>query len=204
MDLTDKEIRIAGYFASIMLELGLSLSDPGQMDTPNRVAKMYVRELCSGLDEKNAPCLTVFPNQGQFDQIVLVDNVSLVSLCQHHFLPFVGVCHIAYLPSATGNILGLSKFNRLVQHLSSKPHVQEALTQEIFNDLKKVLDTEDVAVIIKAKHLCCAVRGVRDAGSQTTTSCLGGKFRSEMSVKDEFFQLLKLKKRPANGYCNAR
>lgn len=192
MDLSQKELRIADHFRAIMQELGLDVTDPGQVDTPNRVAKMYVRELCAGLNTESAPGMTVFPNDEGFDQIVLVDNITLVSLCQHHFLPFVGVCHVAYLPTKEGKILGLSKFNRYVRYLAAKPQVQERLTQEIYRGLCEILNTEDVAVVIKSKHLCCSIRGARDVNSATSTSVLGGKFR-DGQVKEEFFNLLQLK-----------
>jgi GTP cyclohydrolase I len=195
MEFNDDKVRkIAGHFAGIMETLGLDLSNPSLKDTPSRVARMYVNELCAGLDPDLAPTLTVFPNDEEFDQIVLVRNITLHSMCEHHFLPFTGVCHIAYLPTPEGQILGLSKFNRFAQYIASQPQVQERLTQTLYDKLSEVLQTEDVAVVISAKHLCCAIRGVKDVNSETLTSYLGGRFRTEPAIKEEFFNLLHLGK----------
>lgn len=185
---SDKISKIAAHFGSIMELLGLDLTDPGQCDTPQRVAKMYVNELCIGLDKERMPKATAFPNE-KFDQVILIKDITFNSLCQHHFVPFTGKADIAYLPTKGGNILGLSKFNRIVQYLAAKPHVQEALTQEIYSAFVEILLTEDIAVVLEAKHLCCGIRGVKDPESSTITSYLGGAFRSNPELRAEYFNL---------------
>lgn len=181
---------IANHFSAIMRELKLDLTDPSLRDTPQRYAKMMVNEICSANFTK-PPKLTTFPVGEAADQMVIVRNISIHSLCEHHFLPFIGVCHIAYFPDK--KLLGLSKFNRSAQYFGNKPQVQERLTNEIAHYLKSGLLTEDVAVVITAKHLCCAIRGVHDANSDTLTSHLGGKFR-EQEVRAELFNLINLSK----------
>jgi len=178
---------ISLLFSSIMTELKLDVSLPSIKDTPLRVAKMLVTETCSA-QFTDPPKLTVFPNDGN-DQMVIVRNITINSLCEHHFQPFTGVCHIGYFPDK--KILGLSKFNRSAQYFGNKPQVQERLTTEIAQYLSKGLKTEDVAVVMTAKHLCCALRGVKDPNSDTVTSYMGGRFR-EQSVRAEFLNLIKI------------
>jgi GTP cyclohydrolase I len=191
----NKKVRveaISKLFGEIMKALNLDLTDPSLKDTPKRVAKMYVEELCSAHFTK-PPKLTTFPvDSTNDDQMVIVRDISIHSMCEHHFLPFIGTCHIAYFPK--DKLLGLSKFNRTSQYFGNKPQVQERLTNEIANFLKKGLGTEDIAVVITAKHLCCAIRGVHDPNSDTLTSSLGGKFR-EQPVRSELFNLLNLGKK---------
>lgn len=183
---------ISHLFGEIMKVLNLDLQDPSLKETPRRVAKMYITELCAA-QFNNPPKLTTFPvDETNEDQMVIVRDIAIHSLCEHHFLPFIGTCHIAYFPN--DKILGLSKFNRTAQHFGNKPQVQERLTNEIANFLKSGLGTEDVAVVITAKHLCCAIRGVHDSNSDTLTSSLGGKFR-EQSVRSEFFNLINLSRK---------
>lgn len=186
-----KKIRVekmADHFAQIMGLLNLDLKDPSLINTPSRVAKMLVNETCSSLFTA-PPRLTTFPNKGN-DQMVIVQEISINSLCEHHFQPFIGSCHIAYFPK--DHLLGLSKFNRTAQYFASKPQLQERLTNEIADYLTLHLETEDIAVIIKAKHFCCAIRGAKDANSKTISSYMGGKFR-EPSVRGELLTLLQLK-----------
>lgn len=181
---------IASSFHRIMCLLGLDINSPSMLDTPNRVAKMYVNEFCAGLDSANAPTITTFPNDGNYDQILLVKDIAFSSICEHHFVPFMGKVHIAYMPG--NNIVGLSKFARTVQHLAAKPQVQERLTQEIAKTLEKALRNKNIAVVVIAKHLCCSIRGAKDINSYTTTSYLGGLFRKDAAIKKEFFDLIKL------------
>ena len=180
---------IAKHFKEIMLALNLDLTDDSMMGTPNRVAKMYVTELCSGL-RTDMPICTTFKNKFPKNQIVIEKNIAVRSLCEHHFVPIIGVCHIAYIPNKV--VLGLSKFHRIVDWFSTRPQLQERLTENIGDTLSKILGTKDVSVIIKAKHLCCSHRGVKDPNSETMTSYVGGVFMSKANAKSELFELLKL------------
>jgi GTP cyclohydrolase I len=182
--------QIAEKFGDIMRLLGLNLENESLNKTPHRVAKMFYNELFKGLRADTRPVVTTFPNDEQYDTMLIEKNIRLVSVCEHHFVPIVGVCHIAYIPG--DRIVGLSKFHRVVDWLSSKPQVQERLTQEIGNYFKSVLETDDVAVVIDAVHYCCNIRGVRDLNSSTITSFVSGKFREEESVKNEFLKFIKL------------
>jgi GTP cyclohydrolase I len=183
-DLSDEEkkYRIAGHFSEIMDILGLDLNDDSLKGTPQRVAKMYVEEIFSGLGPKNKPKVTLFDNKYQYNQILVEKNITLFSNCEHHFVPIIGVAHVAYISS--GKVIGLSKLNRIVQYYAKRPQVQERLTNQIADELKKVLDTEDVAVIIDAKHLCVSSRGVEDNSSSTVTTFYGGKFNSPEKISE--------------------
>lgn len=191
-DTADHKIKvISEHFAKIMEALNLDLSDPSLKDTPLRYAKMMVNELSAlttGVLEM--PKMAVFPNDKEYNQMVVVSDITFASICEHHFVPFYGSAYIAYLPK--DNILGLSKFARTVQLFSAKPQVQERLTQEVAMHLTETLHTEDVAVIMKAKHLCCSIRGAKDPNSYTTTSYVGGVFLED-AVKQEFLHLAGLK-----------
>jgi len=172
-------------FGEIMEILGLDLSDDSLKDTPKRVAKMYVKEIFSGLNPKNKPSVTLFENKYKFDQMLVEKNIAVYSYCEHHFVPIIGKANVAYFSS--GKVVGLSKINRTVQYFSKRPQVQERLTVQIANELKEMLGTEHVAVIIDADHLCVASRGVQDVSSSTVTSSYHGKFL-DPNVRDEFLR----------------
>ena len=160
-------------FKEIMHILGLDLNDESLKDTPKRVAKMYVKEIFSGLNPENKPQPTLFENKFNFKEMLVERNITIYSYCEHHFVPIIGKAHIAYFP--TNHIIGLSKLNRIAQYFAKRPQVQERLTIQIANELKNVLQTEDVAVQIEADHLCVASRGVNDINSSTVTSSYSGK-----------------------------
>ena len=187
--LTNKEKidAIANHFSSIMKILDLDLNDDSLKDTPRRVAKMYVEEIFEGLDNSKIPNIKKFENSFDYKGIILEKNISLFSLCEHHFVPIIGKAHIGYF--ANKKIVGLSKLNRIVNFFSKKPQVQEKLTVQIVDFLKKELETEDVACIIDAQHLCVSMRGVKDVNSLTTTAEYSGKFL-ESNFKNEFLQLI--------------
>lgn len=187
--LTNKEKidAIANHFCSIMKILDLDLNDDSLKDTPRRVAKMYVEEIFEGLDDSKIPNIKKFENSFDYKGIILEKNISLFSLCEHHFVPIIGKAHIGYF--ANKKIVGLSKLNRIVNFFSKKPQVQEKLTVQIVDFLKKELETEDVACIIDAQHLCVSMRGIKDVNSLTTTAEYSGKFL-ESNFKNEFLQLI--------------
>ncbi len=178
---------IEKHFRHIMEIMGLDLTDDSLRGTPKRVAKMYVKEVFSGLDPKNKPKVALFDNKYKYDQMLVEKDISVFSNCEHHFVPIYGKAHIAYISS--GKVIGLSKLNRIVEYFSKRPQVQERLTVQIANELKQALQTEDVAVVIDAKHMCVQSRGVRDAGSSTVTAYYGGKFEQE-ATKKEFLAYL--------------
>ena len=171
----EKKKRIAFHFAEIMDTLGLDLNDDSLQGTPKRVAKMYVEEIFSGLDPKNKPRVALFDNKYQYNQMLVEKNITFYSNCEHHFVPIIGKAHIAYISS--GKVIGLSKLNRIVQYFAKRPQVQERLTNQIAVELQDALETQDVAVIIDAKHLCVSSRGIKDETSATVTSFYGGKFQ---------------------------
>jgi GTP cyclohydrolase IA len=177
--------KIAWYFEEIMNTLGLDLSDDSLKGTPLRVAKMYVQEIFSGLNPDNKPEITLFENKFHYNQMLVEKNIKVHSYCEHHFVPIIGKAHVAYI--SNGQIIGLSKINRIVDYFSKRPQVQERLTEQIADDIRKVLKTEDVAVIIEAEHMCVAMRGVKDLGSSTTTSSYFGKFL-QPDIKNEFLK----------------
>lgn len=189
-DITDEEkIRIiSSHFREIMNTLGLDLNDDSLKGTPRRVAKMFVKEIFSGLNPKNKPAIALFENKYRYDQMLVEKNITLYSSCEHHFVPIVGKAHIAYISS--GKIIGLSKLNRLVQYFSQRPQVQEKLTMQIANELKTILETESVAIVIDAVHLCVSSRGVQDTNSSTVTTYYSGKFKQE-DTKNEFLALIR-------------
>lgn len=170
----DKIANIAWHFEEIMHTLGLDLNDDSLRGTPLRVAKMYVKEIFSGLDPKNKPDATLFDNKFQYNQMLVEKDIKVHSYCEHHFVPIIGKAHVAYI--SNGQVIGLSKINRIVDYFARRPQVQERLTEQIAEELKKILHTEDVAIIIEAEHMCVAMRGVKDHGSSTTTSSYHGKF----------------------------
>lgn len=182
----DDELKIeliAKHFKEIMHILGLDLNDDSLKGTPNRVAKMYVKEVFSGLNPDNRPEVRLFENKYKFKELLVEKDIAFYSHCEHHFVPFYGKAHVAYIPD--GNVVGLSKINRIVQYYAKRPQVQERLTMQIANDLKEALKTDSVAVVIEAKHLCVASRGVQDNSSSTVTSHYSGKFNDD-ALKSEF------------------
>ncbi len=181
---------ISKHFEQIMYTIGLDLEDDSLKGTPYRVAKMYVKEIFKGLDPKNKPEVKLFDNKFQYGEMLIEKNISFYSACEHHFVPIIGKTHVAYI--SKGKVVGLSKINRIVQHYAKRPQVQERMTMQIANELKESLQTDDVAVIIDAKHLCVAMRGIEDDTSTTLTSHFTGKFKKK-SIRKELYKLLQLK-----------
>ena len=167
-----KKEKIEVLFGEIMDVMGLDLTDDSLQGTPKRVAKMYIDEIFSGLNPINKPKIALFENKYQYNQILVEKNITFYSNCEHHFVPIIGKAHVAY--KSSGKVIGLSKLNRIVQYYAKRPQVQERLTNQIGVELQKILKTEDVAVIIDAKHLCVASRGIKDDASTTITSFYGG------------------------------
>jgi GTP cyclohydrolase I len=188
-DKADKEKieTIQNYFHKIMEELGLDLTDDSLSGTPHRVAKMYVKELFYGLDPKNKLKLSTFENKYKYGKMLVAQNITMDSSCEHHFLPITGYAHVAYIPK--DRVIGLSKINRLVNYYAHRPQVQERLSLQIMKDLQESLNTESVMVYISAKHLCVSSRGIKDKSSFTTTMEYGGEFNNEMK-RAEFFKCL--------------
>ena len=184
---TDKVHIIEGHFKAIMETLGLDLSDDSLMDTPKRVAKMYVNEVFYGLDYDAFPKCTTVDNKMKYNEMVCERNVNVQSNCEHHFVVIDGLATVAYVPK--DKVLGLSKINRIVEYFSKRPQIQERLTEQVFYALQYILDTDDIAVMIDAKHYCVAARGVEDTGSSTVTSKLGGGFKTDAAARAEFYQL---------------
>ena len=187
IDDEDKIANIAWHFEEIMNTLGLDLTDDSLKGTPLRVAKMYVSEIFGGINPKNKPEVTLFENKFQYNQMLVEKDIKVHSYCEHHFVPIIGKAHVAYI--SNGQVIGLSKINRIVDYYARRPQVQERLTEQIAEDLKKILHTEDVAVVIEAEHMCVAMRGVKDHGSSTTTSSYHGKFLQN-DTKNEFLKYL--------------
>lgn len=187
----DKIQIISKKFTEIMETLGLDLEDDSLSDTPRRVAKMYVNEVFSGLDPHKFPKMTVIENKMNYDQMIVVQRISCLSFCEHHFLPIDGFATVAYIPNK--KVIGLSKINRIVQFFSRRPQVQERLTKQIADCLQYVLGTEHVAVHISAKHYCVIMRGIEDTDSVTSTADLRGHFKSKMDTREEFLQHCKTK-----------
>jgi GTP cyclohydrolase I len=169
--------------------LGLDLTDDSLQGTPHRVAKMYVKEIFSGLNPANKPDIKLFENKYQYNEMLVEKNITFFSNCEHHFVPIIGRAHVAYI--SNGQVIGLSKLNRIVQHFAKRPQVQERLTIQIASELKEILGTEDVAVLIDATHLCVSSRGVQDVNSSTVTSSYGGKFLED-ATKNEFLKYIGL------------
>ena len=180
--------KISAHFREIMLLLGLDLDNDSLQGTPDRVAKMYVTEMFRGLDPKKEPKITLFENNFQYNEMLVEKNIRLHSCCEHHFVPIIGKVHVAYFSS--GKLIGLSKINRLVNYYAKRPQLQERLTEQIAEALKKVLSTNDVAVVINAAHMCLTTRGITDTNCKTLTSHYSGRFKNE-EVKKEFLNYLK-------------
>lgn len=182
---------IEKHFYSIMHEIGMDMTDDSLKGTPHRVAKMFIQEIFSGLDPKNKPKISVFDNSYNYDKMLVEANINFNSTCEHHFLPIIGKAHIGYVSS--GKVIGLSKLNRIVDYYSRRPQVQERLIMQIFNELKTVLKTDNVIVVMEAKHLCVSSRGIKDESSFTSTIQYGGIF-NEKENRNDFFNLINSEK----------
>ena len=187
---TDKIEIIEAKFKDIMNTLGLDLTDDSLIETPKRVAKMMVGEIFWGLDYDAVPKCTAVDNKMKYNEMVCERNINVQSNCEHHFVTIAGHATVAYVPNK--KVLGLSKINRIVEYFSKRPQIQERLTEQIFHTLQFILETEDVAVMIDAKHYCVAARGVEDTGSFTVTTRLGGGFKNDPEVRNEFYQIARM------------
>ena len=187
LDRKSKIETIERHFKAIMETLGLDLTDDSLIETPKRVAKMYVNEIFWGLDYEAFPKCTTVDNKMKYDEMVVERNINVQSNCEHHFVVIDGLATVAYVPKQ--KVLGLSKINRIVEYFSKRPQIQERLTEQIFHALQYILETEDVAVMIDAQHFCVKSRGVEDAGSSTITSKLGGGFKTDPAARAEFYQI---------------
>ena len=179
---SEKKKKIAVLFEEIMDVLGLDLTDDSLKGTPERVAKMYIDEIFSGLNPKNKPKVALFDNKYQYNQMLVEKDITFYSNCEHHFVPIIGKAHVSYISS--GKVIGLSKLNRIVNYYAKRPQVQERLTNQIAEELKGILGTEDVAVIIDAKHLCVSSRGIKDDASATVTAFYGGIFNTSAKIAE--------------------
>ncbi len=184
----EKMSTIREHFKGIMETLGLDLSDDSLSGTPERVARMYVKELFSGLDPQNKPDIRVFNNKFKYNEMLVEKNITLYSACEHHFLPMVGKAHVGYI--SNGQVIGLSKINRIVKYYAKRPQVQERLSLQVMEELKKALGTDDVAVLMETRHLCVTMRGVEDVSSSTVTTEYSGKFREE-KTREEFLDYVR-------------
>lgn len=180
---------IEDKFRDIMETMGLDLSDDSLRGTPHRVAKMFIKEIFYGLNPENKPKISVFDNKFKYGEMLVEKNINMNSTCEHHFLPIVGKAHVAYI--SNGEVIGLSKINRIVDYYARRPQVQERLTVQIANELKSILKTDDVAIVIDAKHMCVSSRGIQDESSSTVTAEYSGKFK-EKAVREEFLKYLDL------------
>ena len=186
----EKTSIIKKNISEIMHTLGLDLNDDSLMGTPARVARMFVKEIFSGLKPELKPKSSTFENKYNYGEMLVEKNINVYSTCEHHLLPIVGKAHVAYISNRT--VIGLSKINRIVEYYSKRPQVQERLTKQIVSELQKVLKTEDIACVIDAKHLCVNSRGIKDVDSSTITSEFGGKFKYDQTTKDEFLKYIQL------------
>jgi GTP cyclohydrolase I len=180
----EKKTRIEAHMRGVMEVLGLDMADDSLAETPQRIAKMYVEEIFSGLDYQAFPKITLIDNKMGVDEMVKVSNITVTSTCEHHFVTIDGLAKVAYFPR--GKVIGLSKINRIVQFFAKRPQVQERLTQQILVALQALLETENVAISMTATHYCVKSRGVMDASSLTTTTALGGMFKSNLASRQEF------------------
>ena len=192
-ELSDEEKieKIQIYFEKIMITLGLDLNDDSLKGTPHRVAKMYVKEMCSGLNPDSKPKVSLFDNKYEYNKMIIEKNINFYSNCEHHFLPIIGKAHIGYISS--GQVIGLSKMHRIVNHFAKIPQVQERMTVQIFNELKNTLQTDDIGLLIDADHLCVASRGIQDITSSTITFQSGGQFKNDQKWSD-FLSLINVEK----------
>lgn len=187
-DRKDKIDLIEGYFTQIMDTLGLDLTDDSLMDTPKRVAKMFVNEIFWGLDYEAFPKCTTVENKMSYDEMVVERNINVQSNCEHHFVIIDGLATVGYIPNQ--KVLGLSKINRIVEYFSKRPQIQERLTEQIYYALQCILETDNIAVVIDAQHYCVKSRGVEDTGSSTVTSKLGGCFKEDHQARSEFMNIV--------------
>ncbi len=179
----DKMDIIADKFSEIMETLGLDLSDDSLKGTPYRVAKMFVKEIFYGLNPANKPKMSLFDNKYNYDKFIVERDITVKSTCEHHFLPIIGKAHVGYL--SNGKVIGLSKINRIVDYFARRPQVQERMTRQILEELKKDLNSEDVIVMVDAKHFCVTTRGIQDQDSTTITMDYSGQFCNK-EVRKEF------------------
>lgn len=184
----EKINQISGHFREILTLMGMDLTDDSLAETPHRIAKMYIQETFQGLNYKNFPKITLIENKMKVDEMVTVKHISMISTCEHHFAAIDGFAHVAYIPA--GKVIGLSKINRIVRFFAQRPQVQERLTQQILIALQTILQTDNVAVRINATHYCVKSRGVADHSSDTTTTALGGFFKSNLATRQEFLHQL--------------
>lgn len=189
---TDKIEEIEKDFTHIMQVLGLDLSDDSLMDTPKRVAKMFVNEIFWGLDHDAFPKCTTVDNKMKYDEMVVERNINVQSNCEHHFVVIDGLATVGYIPNQ--KVLGLSKINRVVEYFAKRPQIQERLTEQVYHALQYILDTDSIGVVIDAQHYCVKSRGVEDVGSSTVTSKLGGVFKSDPAVRAEFMNIVNKQK----------
>ena len=187
----EKIAQIEDKFRDIMNIMGMDLTDDSLQGTPHRVAQMYIKEIFSGLNPANKPAVKLFENKYQYKEMLVERNITFYSNCEHHFVPIIGKAHVAYISG--GKVIGLSKLNRIVQFFAKRPQVQERLTIQIAEELKRVMETEDVAVLIDAVHLCVSSRGVQDFNSATVTSSYSGAFNNE-ATRNEFLKYVNLDK----------
>ena len=185
----DKIDQIEGHFADIMEILGLDLTDDSLMDTPKRVAKMYVNEIFWGLDYDAFPKCTAVDNKMKYDEMVIERNINVQSNCEHHFVVIDGLATVAYIPNE--KVLGLSKLNRVVEYFAKRPQIQERLTEQVYYALQYILETDNIAVVVDAQHYCVKSRGVEDTGSSTITTKLGGCFKHDPQARAEFMAIIK-------------
>ncbi|WP_392437443.1 GTP cyclohydrolase I FolE [Cruoricaptor ignavus] len=186
----EKMEKIERHFAEIMHTLGLDMADDSLKDSPKRVAKMYVHEIFGGLLPENKPKISTFSNKYKYRQMLVEKDISVYSFCEHHFLPIIGKAHVAYI--SNGEVIGLSKINRIVDYYARRPQVQERLTMQVVDAMKEALGTKDVACIIEAKHLCVNCRGIKDTASSTITAELSGIFRTNPITRQEFLHYVNI------------
>jgi len=186
----EKIEKIQEHVAAILDILGMDLTDDSLKGTPKRVAKAYVKEIFGGLNPERRPSASTFENKYEYGEMLVEKNITLYSTCEHHLLPIIGKAHIAYI--SNGNVVGLSKMNRIVDYFAKRPQVQERLTLQIIEELQRILKTENVACIIDAKHLCVNSRGIRDVASSTVTAEYGGVFKNDETLRKEFLSYIQL------------
>ncbi len=188
LSISEKKEVIQKHFFAIMETLGMDMTDDSLKDTPKRVAKMYVEEIFGGLLPENKPEISTFNNSYKYNQMLVEKDITVYSTCEHHFLPIIGKAHVAYI--SNGAVIGLSKINRIVNYFAKRPQVQERLTMQIVQEMKKAVGTEDVACVIDATHLCVNSRGIKDIQSSTITAELSGVFQKDATTRREFLQYI--------------
>jgi GTP cyclohydrolase I len=186
----EKIEKIQEHVAAILDILGMDLTDDSLKGTPKRVAEAYVKEIFGGLNPEKRPSASTFENKYEYGEMLVEKNITLYSTCEHHLLPIIGKAHIAYI--SNGNVVGLSKMNRIVDYYAKRPQVQERLTLQVIEELQRILKTENVACIIDAKHLCVNSRGIRDVASSTVTAEYGGVFKTDETLRKEFLSYIQL------------